>query len=89
MTREEIMTWIWSARFISTEIGEHDDCGNYDATLIYEKDGKLFRVQMSNGIPNEKWGDKGWIRGEYSPPQEVTRKTRMVEEIYYEPELRR
>lgn len=65
-----------------------DGNGNHHSVIIYEKQGKLFRIQFCNDEPDEKWGEKGFIRGDYKEPQEVVMKKRVIEEIYYEPELR-
>lgn len=83
MNYKELKEWLKSADLADTEHSEHDECGNYSRTNIYMKDGKFFRLDFCNSEPSEKWeSDKGFIRGVYEP-EEVTRHTRMVEEVYY------
>lgn len=84
MTLKELKNWLKSAVFISSTY-EHVG-GNKYKTSIYEKDGQLYAINSCNDHPSEKWGEKGYIRGEYESPRPVTRKTRRVSYIeeYYE-----
>ena len=83
MNKQEIRKWIRGAMhkdIINENVTKH---GNEFHTGIYEKDGKNYAIDFCNGEVKEKWGSNGYIRGEYEV-KEVKRKTRMVEEVYYE-----
>ena len=84
MNKEQLEKWIKEAQYATTSRKDYDASGNCWATVIYRHSGKLHSLSFLNRHPCEKWGEKGWIRGVYEP-QEVVRKTKMVEEVYYEP----
>jgi len=66
MNLKELNEWIKSANYIEHGEGEFtDSCGNEETSIIYEKDGKYYKIEFQNGHPYEKWGGKGFIRGEY------------------------
>lgn len=84
MKLEELNKWIASHEYVTCASRDTDSCGNVDTEIIYrDSTGRLFRLEFMNNHPYEKWGDKGFIRGEYSEPVEVVKKQRMVD--YYEP----
>lgn len=83
MTKNELLDFIRQSNYISREESDYDSSGNHYECFIYENNGKFYRIEMLNDDYCEKYGDKGCIRGEYEP-QEVTKKTRIIEEIYYE-----
>ena len=82
MNKQEIREWIRGAIRRYTVNEDFDEENRY-WTGIYEKDGKDYAIEFCNGEAKEKWGEKGYIRGEYEV-KEVVRKTRMVEEVYWE-----
>ena len=82
MNKQELKDWIKSAHYDGIAEEEHDSCGNFFLTCIYEKDGKLYSIDYCNNEPSEVWSDKGFIRGVYQP-KEVTRHTEMIERVYY------
>lgn len=84
MKKEELQNWIKSAKYIDTPEDTYDDNTNRYTTNIYEKDGKLYKIEYCNGHFYEKWGKTGFIRGEYGEPIEVKKVKRMVEVISYE-----
>jgi len=63
MTKEEIREWMRSAECVATH--RYEDYGNIYQSRIYEKDGKLYLIELCNGGVSEKFGKKGYIRGEY------------------------
>ena len=52
MTLTEIQAWIRSAKYVDTIRDQTDSCDNRMREVIYEKDGKFFRVENMNGIPH-------------------------------------
>lgn len=88
MTRDEIIKWVRTHKYVTTADSFTDSCGNVDELRIYTDGVKFFSVEFSNDEPCEKWAgngfNQGYVRGDYAEPIEVVRKTRMVEETYYE-----
>lgn len=84
MTKQEITAWMKSHKCVDSDI-DLDSCGNEEGDWIYAEGDKLFAVHVMNGHPTEQWGCGGYNRGVYNEPEEVVRKTRMVEQTYYEP----
>ena len=84
MTKIELDNWIKSAKYVTCAQDYYDDNTNHYVATIYEKNGELFQIEFCNGHPYEKWGGKGFIRGEYSIPRKVKKVTRMVEQTEYE-----
>ena len=83
MKRSELDEWMLNHEFVTYE-SFYDECGNCDVAKIYaDSEGRLFMIEFCNDHPYEKWGEHGFIRGEYDEPIEVVKKTRIVE--YYEP----
>ena len=89
MTEQEITTWMKEHKCIGVADLFIDSCGNEETTFVYTDGVKLFLIECLNGIPCEKWEgigfNQGYVHGEYPNPIEVVRKTRMVEEVYYDP----
>ena len=84
MKLQELQEWIKAHKNVAQDKNEYDDNGNHYETRIYaDKEGRLFQIEFSNGHPYETWGKHGFIRGEYSEPREVIKRTRIEE--YYEP----
>lgn len=84
MTRLELDKWIENHEMVDYE-QDYDACGNHEVSRIYKDlNGKLFRIEFLNESPYEEWDKSkgGWIRGEYSPPVEVIKKTYSAN--YYE-----
>ena len=65
MTLQELNDWIKSTKHIETSIYLIDSCGNEDYYKIFKKDIKFYKIEYMNGHPYERWGDRGYIRGEY------------------------
>jgi len=85
MTLEDFKIWTKSFKVVDYIEEDVDSSGNEWETRIFaSKDGKLYRVDYLNDYPLEKLSPKGYIRGEIPEPIEVIKKTRMVEEVYYE-----
>lgn len=85
MTLQELKEWCKGTRVVDYENDSYDDNGNHYETKIYEKDGKLWRLEFSNGHPYERYERGiGYVRGDYTGPVEVFKKTRTVVETYYE-----
>lgn len=82
MNKDELYAWMNSNKIVYEE-GEWDDRNNHLTFQIYESNGEYFRVNFCNGFPSKKWvNGKGYIRGVYEPTK-VTRKTEMVEKVYW------
>jgi hypothetical protein len=77
MSLDEIKSWIKGTKCIDYAHEDTDSCGNLWQERIYQKDGKLYSIQFLNDHPCEKWGGKGYIRGEYEI-KEVTRHEKQV-----------
>lgn len=96
MTKDELLLWMKSAKYVTTSFHEYDDRGNLWATYIYEKDGKLYQINYCNKEPNEYWDEEiinknssikgGYVRGEYKP-KEVTKVVKQItiDDIQYIP----
>lgn len=84
MTLKEIQDWIGTNNYVTTSYRDIDSCGNEEETRIFESNGKLYVIEFQNDHPYEKYGKNGYARGDYAEPREVIRKSRMVEEVYYE-----
>ncbi len=82
MTLKELKEWVKSASYNDTVNQEYDGNGNNFRSIIYKKDGKLYRIDYCNGEPNEVMGENGYIRGMYQP-REVTRHVKRIERVYY------
>lgn len=51
MSPQEILEWIKTAKFITTDYERADSSGNVEMEVIYEKDNKLYRIDFQNGHP--------------------------------------
>lgn len=73
-TEKEILEWVKSHKCIDTRYDSDDQY----CTKVFVEGDKLFCLHFCNGLPcgNDKKG--------YHEPVEVRRKTRTVEEVYYE-----
>ena len=87
MTKDEIIDWAKHHVDNLVDRQYEEDDGNLDEIFVYEIDGKLFAIYKCNGTISEKYGDNGYVRGEYEL-KEVEKRTQMVEEITYS-EVRR
>lgn len=67
MNLTELNAWMKSHKCIDTTSVDIDGCDNRYYSKIYEVDGKFFKVDFCNNYPSEKWGNRGYIRGEYEP----------------------
>ena len=63
MTKQELIDWTKTAEVV--DYRSHEDDGNIYMFKIYKKDDELFLVNYCNAGPTEKWGERGYIRGEY------------------------
>ena len=87
MKLQELEEWMLNNKFVTYE-DYYDERGNHYVTRIYsDLQERLFKIEFCNNHPYEKWGKKGFIRGEYAEPLEVIKKTRIIE--YYEPKYQR
>jgi hypothetical protein len=77
MSLDEIKSWIKGTKCIDYAHVDRDSCDNVWEERIYQKDGKLYSIQFLNDYPSEKWGGKGYIRGEY----EITEVTRYEHQV--------
>lgn len=85
MKKEELDNWIKTAKYIESIELYTDACGNYEVSKIFKKNEKLYKIDFQNDYPYGKYIDgNGYIKGEYSDPIEVQKKTRIIEETYYE-----
>lgn len=83
---EEFKAWIKTTKMV-TYGGDNciENCDG-DGWIIYDLSGVLYKIYdygESGGHLSERWGGKGYVRGEYEA-LEVERKVKMVEEITYE-----
>ncbi len=86
MTKQEITDWIKNHRCIDHINEFTDGCGNYEVTKIYQDGEKLFAVDFFENHPAHSYtSKKGYDYNHFPAPREVIRKTRIVEETYYEP----
>ena len=81
MNTQELADWLKESEFVHCDT-ETDGCGNVLTTRIYLKDGKYYRMEFCNGYPSEKWGDKGYIRGEYEPIKVFKKEVEVIETFY-------
>ena len=85
MTLKELQDWIDTAKYVDNAEVDSDRSGNEWASRVYQKGDELFIVEFLNGHPLE---DSSLVDGkifrDYGKPIKVERKTRMIEEIYYE-----
>ena len=80
MNLHELKEWIQEHRYVTTERDEYDENGNHHEERIYtDKCGYFYIIEFSNNNPIEKWGEHGFIRGEYGEPEEVMKTTMMIE----------
>lgn len=97
MNLQELNNWIDSAHLVDLVDSYNLSENKYGEKRIYEKGGKFYSIPFENGRPLEKFEkldhDKGRpfgcagikkIKNEYNEPREVVRKTRIIEEHYYE-----
>ncbi|MEI8043724.1 MAG: hypothetical protein WCL11_20105 [Verrucomicrobiota bacterium] len=80
MSKEELKKWMAESKLVDSG-REFDGNDNRDEWLVYERDGKLYMVELLNGHPYKKWEGKGPC-GVYGP-REVVRETEMVEVVRY------
>lgn len=83
MTKDELMEWIKSADYITSDSEGYDENGNLDEERIYEKDLTFYKIHFMNNHPSEVWGVKGYIRGEYQPVK-VKRIERQIIQVTWE-----
>jgi len=97
MNITELKEWMKSARCVD-HLEDRDKCENNWETRIYEKDGEFFKIEFLNGYalerreyytvePTSRFDDGTRCRNfpdEYDAPKKVYRKTRIIEEFYYE-----
>ena len=81
VTKDELLEWIEEADAVEW-YEEFDSSGNHEQWNIYAYKGKYFVVYFTNGHPCEKWGDRGYVRGEYEP-MEVFLKTETITREYF------
>ncbi len=87
MTLQEINAWVEGTPIITWEEDSYDESGNRYESRIYKKNGKFYRLELSNGHPYEQYvKGKGYVRGCYVAPVEVFKKTRVITETHYETE---
>ena len=91
MSYDELQEWIKSAKKVDVS-REEEDRGNIYYTNVYEKDGRLYELGFFNGSPIGEYNPQDWsyyhtTYGKYKNyiPKEVVKKTRLIEETYYEP----
>jgi hypothetical protein len=63
--KEEIREWINQTETVDSSW--EDDDGNELEQRIVKKDGELFLIEFCNRTISERWGEKGFARGEYEP----------------------
>lgn len=86
MTKQEIIDWIGKLKPIDIPRSEYDHEGNLVEVHIYKKDEKLYRFNFFNNLPTDCKGSRGYYEGYYSP-EEVTKQTKMIEEVTYIPKV--
>jgi hypothetical protein len=82
MNVHELADWLKNSEFVDCD-AEVDGCGNRLETRIYLKDGKYYRLEYCNGYPCEKWGEKGYIHGEYEPIEVFKKEVEVIETFYF------
>lgn len=84
MTKPELDEWVKSSRYVETIRDEYDDGGTRNTIQVREKDGKFYLLERYDEHYYEKFVEgKGYIRGEYDAPREVTKKSEVVTVEYY------
>jgi hypothetical protein len=81
MNKQEIKEWIKSAIAVDCINEEDDGCF---ATRIYKKGDKYYSIDFYNFVPRPIKLNEGKGICDVYDAKEVKRKTRMVEEVYYE-----
>ncbi len=82
MTRKELDDWKAKAKFVTCIRDEYDSGANWSCGNIYERDGRLFRLETYNGHPELKWTAGLRRKDDYAEPLPVEKKTRT--ETYYD-----
>lgn len=86
MNYQEMCSWLKSAKYVATWFEDHDKCDNDWCDEIYEKDGKFYSVSFCNNHVSEKFGERGYIRGEYEPTEVIKKvETKTIEVVTWEP----
>jgi len=86
MTKEELSNWIKNHKYIERTNEDYDD-GNDWHTRIYQNQEtkKLYAIDFqSDYVMHVYTKGKGYDFTKYPEPREVVRKTRIIEEVYYE-----
>lgn len=79
MTLDEIKAWMAVSDPIDYTYSL-DKCTNEEETRIYERDGKLWAIDLFNNHICEMYHPgKGWIKGFYQPYEVTARETIVIE----------
>ena len=82
MTKQEIIDWIGNLKPIDIPYSEYNHEGNRIEVHIYQKDGKLYKINFFEDMPTDSEVCRGWKGGFYNP-EEVIKQTKMIEEVTY------
>jgi hypothetical protein len=80
---EEIKKFINEANYVQQQSDDHDSCGNYWETRVYEKYSKFYLIDFINNYPCEQISHKKDGKLSYLV-KEAVEKTRPIIETYYQ-----
>lgn len=86
MTKQEIIDWIGKLKPIDIPYSEFNAQGYLVEVHIYKKDEKLYKIKFFDDTPTDSEGCRGFKDGFYLP-EEVTKQTKMIEEVTYIPKV--
>ena len=66
MNKKELQKWIKEVNVVRSQTRGYDECGNYEADVIYEKDGAYYEVSFFNDSPVPDFDENG-STDEYTP----------------------
>jgi hypothetical protein len=85
MTKEELDKWVSESKYVDSTNEDGDGCGNRSWRQIYERDGQLYGIYVTNGHFDEAFDFKkgSYIRGKYRPRhvRKITKTVRVTEYI--------
>lgn len=86
MTKEELNIWIKNHKQIDRVDYDYDNGNNWHTRIFQNKETeKLYTLDYLDDHPLHLYIEKkGYDFNKYPEPREVTKKSRMIEEIYYE-----
>jgi hypothetical protein len=82
MNKKELDKWLKESELIDVADSEYDSCSNYMQTNIYQKNKKLYQLEIINNSFASKFIDGVVV---YDPPIQVRKVVQKIEHIEYHP----